>query len=169
MLIILWKLNSRPNATKAYYSSGVEITRSKFVGEQSYFSQNNLITLADLRSHLPILRNALKDSPSAFKDFYEFCFFHVKTAARDGIDMENAAELWRMLLIDVYPQCGGRIPRFLDDWCNFIIAVKSMYRYITRDIWQQFLLFCETCQGEEENEDDDDGGGDDDDDGPSFC
>jgi len=99
-----------------------------------------------MKAAFPALRAQL-DEPTAFRDFYGFCFgfakdpgFGVRT-----LPMDVASQMWQLIL--------GQRFKYLDAWLEFC-EVKQV-KAVTKDVWDMLFTFSTSINDDMSNFDED--------------
>lgn len=90
-------------------------------------------TIEKLRNKLQVLRRELTD-PVKFKSVYNFVYMFSRESGVRNLPMENAIQLWRLLM-------GERFP-ILERWISFLESRDRKYD-ISKDTWEMLLDFFE--------------------------
>lgn len=83
-----------------------------------------------LKAKIPALRSEYQ-SPSGFKNVYEFSFHFAKEPNAKALALDTAIAMWKVLMGDKW--C------FTDEWCDFL--QKTHGKAISNDTWSQVLEF----------------------------
>mmetsp|Transcript_5125 Transcript_5125/g.15623 ORF Transcript_5125/g.15623 Transcript_5125/m.15623 type:complete len:257 (-) Transcript_5125:700-1470(-) len=134
MLLIAWRMKA---ATMCVF------TRDEWIRG---FSAVGADTIDKMKAAFPALRAQL-DEPTAFRDFYGFCFgfakdpgFGVRT-----LPMDVASQMWQLIL--------GQRFKYLDAWLEFC-EVKQV-KAVTKDVWDMLFTFSTSINDDMSNFDED--------------
>jgi len=101
-------------------------------------------TIEKLKAHLPKLRAELDDH-NKFKNIYRFAFtFSKETREQKCIDMEAAAGMLTLLMVDRYPICKSFLA---------YMQVQTSYKVLNLDQWMNLLEFCKVTGADFSNYD----------------
>jgi len=95
-------------------------------------------TTDKLKSKIPVLRRELSD-PIKFKAIYLFVFNFSREAGSRNLPLENAVQLWRLLLGDRFP--------IVEVWIRFLESRDKKYD-ISKDTWDMLHDFLEGYERE---------------------
>jgi DCN1-like protein 1/2 len=95
-------------------------------------------TVEKLRTKIPVLRRELSD-PAKFKGIYNFVYLFSRESGVRNLPMDNAVQLWRLLLSERFP--------ILENWIAFLERRDRKYD-ISKDTWEMLLDFFEIYERE---------------------
>lgn len=95
-------------------------------------------TTDKLKAKLPVLRRELSD-PVKFKSVYLFVFTFSREVGVRNLPMENAIQLWRLLLADRFA--------IVEVWIRFLESRDKKYD-ISKDTWDMLYDFLEGYERE---------------------
>ena len=90
-------------------------------------------SMEKLRAKIPILRRELTD-PVKFKGIYNFVYAFSRENGVRNLQLENAVQLWRLLLLQRFP--------VVEAWITFLESRERKYD-ISKDTWEMLLDFLE--------------------------
>ncbi|KAL0489378.1 hypothetical protein AKO1_010695 [Acrasis kona] len=122
LLVLFWKLGCK----KQYV-----ITKEEFT---TGMAKLGMETLDKIKTKLPSIDEVeLKNkSDVEFTDFYNFCFFYVKSPEQKSLPLESAVPTWRLILP------ANKCP-YIEDWIRYMETENK--KSVTHDTWKQFNEF----------------------------
>ena len=90
-----------------------------------------------MRAKAPSLRAALTTDEAKFKKVYMFTFAFARTPGQKSLQLEVAAEYWKLLL-------GKRFEAQLPTWIEFL--EKEYRKAISKDTWNCMYDFVQLAQ-----------------------
>lgn len=125
ILVLAWQLDA---------SQMCRFTKTEFVQGLRALGADNI---TDIRQSLERIVEKLKYDAAAFKNIYRFTF-------RFGLEPDNRIVLLDMAILLWRLVFTVQTPPILDRWLNYLEHHTNI-RGVTKDTWNMFLNFAETC------------------------
>jgi len=100
-------------------------------------------SIEKLKAHLPKLRDELNDQ-NKFKNIYRYAFNFSKEREQKCIDLEAAAGMLALIMVERYPICKSFLA---------YLQVQTAYKVLNLDQWMNLLEFCKVTGADFSNYD----------------
>ncbi|SCV04529.1 LAMI_0H16864g1_1 [Lachancea mirantina] len=105
----------------------------------SHWAQVNCYTLEHMRSHLEACKEKMRTDISYFSRIYNSAFDLALDRGRKSVSINTAVAYWELLFLSTAHYAVKVDPIRIQSWIEFVS--ESAVESITKDAWQQFLVF----------------------------